>query len=165
MTVCACLAAATTWIGPLPTLGLVLLTLAIAAHIFGNAIGTRLREIGGDASREIDEPAPVQRPVRTQASDFAPKSRLAERQGLGWPIVIATFGGIVGGGFGGGVWTILTSRGPASPFSIMVGVVAFAVLGGLASFATFGFVQVGASAVRQALAGPPKRSAARDESS
>jgi hypothetical protein len=165
MTICACLAAASTWVGPLPTLGLVLLALCIGAHIFGNAVGTRLREIGAAASREIDEPAADYRPPKASAADFAPQSRLAERHALGWPIVIATFGGILGGGFGGGVWTLLTSRGPASPFNIMVGVVAFAVLGGIASFATFGFVQVGASAVRQALSAPPKRSPASDDAS
>jgi hypothetical protein len=163
MTVCALLAAASTWVGPLPTLGLILLALCVGAHIFGNAVGTRLREIGAAASQEVDEPTAVSRPPKAQASDFAPRSRLAERQTLGWPIVIATFGGIIGGGFGGGVFTLLTSRGPADPFNIMVGVVAFAVLGGIASFATFGFVQVGASALRQALSRPPQQAPASDE--
>ncbi|MCI0357192.1 MAG: hypothetical protein L0211_01745, partial [Planctomycetaceae bacterium] len=46
VTVCAVLAALSKWVTPLVFLCLVFLALTIIAHVAGNAIGTRLREIG-----------------------------------------------------------------------------------------------------------------------
>ena len=105
----------------------VLLAIRSLLHVAGNAIGTRLREIG-------DQPAnsgrgSMHRFRHPQAGDFAPATQLGQRRSLGWTIVIATFTGIIAGGIGGGLWTWLASSGPIGPLNIAVGVVAFGVLG------------------------------------
>jgi hypothetical protein len=62
-------------------------------------------------------------------------------------------------GLGGGVWTVLASRGPVGPLNIAVGVVAFGMLGGMASFATVAFIQVLLGAIWQTVKTPPRESA------
>jgi len=49
-------------------------------------------------------------------------------------------------------WTLISSRGPVGMLNVGVGAIAFAVLGGIAAFTSFGFIQVGLGALRQALA-------------
>jgi hypothetical protein len=88
---------------------------------------------------------------RPEAGDFAPVTRLGQRYALGWPIIIGTAAGVLVGGVGGGIWTLNFSHGPAGPLTIIVGVVAFAVLNGIAAFVVFAFIQVLAGAIRQAL--------------
>jgi hypothetical protein len=139
------------WLPPITVACLVLLVLSIVAHVAGNAIGTRLREIGDLPAQERDFfPWGGKPRTRPGAGDFAPTTQLGRRSHLGWPIVIATFAGIIAGGIGGGLWTLLASRGPVGPLNVGVGVVAFSVLGGIATFLLFGFVQVGIGAIRQA---------------
>jgi hypothetical protein len=162
VTACAVLAAVGRWLSPIAVAALVFLVLSIIAHVAGNAIGTRLRELGSQPD-DKEPPAPSAR-NRARAGDFAPATRLSERRGLGWPILIASLGGVIGGAFGGAVWTLLASRGPVGPLNIAVGAIAFAVLGGIASFAAFGFIQVGMSAIRQAMTAPPTPSIPRDDS-
>ena len=162
VTACAVLAAASRWVSPIAIAALVFLLLSIVAHVAGNAIGTRLRELG---SRPGDDEMPSDaKRRRPRAGDFAPAPRLGERRGLGWPILIAALGGAFAGGLGGAVWTLLASRGPVGLLNIAVGAVAFAVLGGIASFGAFGFIQVGIGAIRQAMAAPPAASIPHDES-
>jgi hypothetical protein len=163
VTACAVLAALSRWVSPLALVGLVFLILTIIAHVAGNAIGTRLRELGSKPDDEEKGAALRGFRRRPRAADFAPATRLGERRGLGWPILIATLGGVFAGGLGGAAWTLLASRGPVGPLNIAVGAVAFAVLGGIASFAAFGFVQVGISAIRQAMSAPAARSLPHDE--
>jgi hypothetical protein len=140
------------WLPPITVACIVLLALSILAHIAGNAIGTRLREIG-DLPENRDEtgPSSKRQPGRPQASDFAPATHLGRRTQLGWPIVIGSVAGVLLGGIGGGLWTLMASRGPVGPLNVGVGVVAFGVLGGIGAFLIFGFVQVGVAAIRQAL--------------
>ena len=146
VTACAVVFALSQWLTPITVGCLVLLVASIVAHVAGNVIGTRLREIG-------DEPDRNQRRAddRPKAGDYAPVTRLGQRTGLGWPIVFGTLAGIIVGGVGGGVWTLLASQGPVGPLNVGVGVVAFSVLGGIGAFAVIGFVQVGVSAIRQAM--------------
>jgi hypothetical protein len=133
--------------------GVVLLGLSILAHVAGNAIGTRLRENGdrGPAfrgflgSRQLPTPAPA--------------TRLSERKTLGWPLVVATFGGLIAGGLGGGLWTTFTMRGPIEPAAVSIGVIAWAILGGLGAFAATGFSLVLGGAMWQALRHPASDSA------
>ncbi|MEX2174923.1 MAG: hypothetical protein WD872_11215 [Pirellulaceae bacterium] len=141
----------THWVSPLVIAGLVLLAVAILAHVAGNSLGTRLRDLGDrpDVEQEFVPPHGNDR-FGVRAGDCAPATRLSERRTLGWPIVVATLGGTLGGGFAGGVWTHLASQGTVGPTNVAVGVVAFAILAGMASFAAFGFVQVGLGALRQA---------------
>jgi hypothetical protein len=136
---------------PLVMAGLIFLLITIFAHVAGNAIGTQLRESSSryaaeQARRHIhvagnQEPTPV----------AAPQTQLSRRQSLGWPVLAATGAGIVAGGSGGGLWTAYASGPQVAALNIIVGAIAFAVLGGLAAFLTFSFAQVGIGALRQAL--------------
>ena len=147
MTACAVIFAAGQWLPPLGVAALVLLALSIFAHVAGNAIGTRLREIG---NRKDNRAFDLQ-PQASREPRFAPVTRLGQRQRLGWPIVIATFSGIIAGGVGGGLWTLLTARHHVPMAAVGLGVVAFAALGGILAFATFGFMQVLLGAIWQAM--------------
>ena len=78
-----------------------------------------------------------------QSRKISPPQRISSRgSSLGWMIIIASSIGTTTGAVGGGLWTFVAARGQVGPFDIVVGVIAFAVLGGLAAFATFGFAQV-----------------------
>jgi hypothetical protein len=164
VTGCAVLLAAMHWLelSPLVVGGLLFLAAAIGLHVVGNAIGTRLRQIGdGPDILSLDCDEPVRRQPRPE--DFAPATRLSVKQSLGWIIAAATLAGSAAGGIGGGVWTAVASRGPLSFFNIFVGIIAFAALGGLAAFGTAALVQVLGGAIWQAMhashgdrnAGPP----------
>lgn len=128
-----------------------MLVLSVIAHVAGNAIGTRLRELGGRRKPKLSEGGSVSAPDRPAAHDFAPVTRLGQRTSLGWPIVVGTAAGTLAGGIGGGVWTMFNAQGHVDPFSVAIGVLAFAVLNGIGAFVIFGFLQVGIGALRQAL--------------
>lgn len=147
VTLCAVIFAAGQWLPPVWVGALILLALSIFAHVAGNAIGTRLREIGN----RKDNRAFDMQPQAIREPRFAPATRLGQRQGLGWPILIATFVGILLGGTGGGLWTLLTARQQVPIAAVGLGVVAFAALGGILAFATVGFTQVLLGAVWQAM--------------
>lgn len=151
VTVCGALLALRQWFDPVVIFVLVFLAACVFCHVVGNAIGTRLRQIG-DLSNAMPPDDSYQRlraPPRPQ--DFAPATHLSRRQSLGWAIIIASSMGATGGAIGGGLWTFMNARGRVGPFDIVIGVIAFAVLGGLAAFAVFGFAQVLLGAIWQAL--------------
>lgn len=147
VTACGVIFAASHWLPPIWVAALVLLAFSIFAHVAGNAIGTRLREIG---SRKDNRAYELQPAARGEPR-FAPATRLGQRQHLGWPIVIATFSGIILGGIGGGLWTFLTASREMPIAAIGLGVIAFAALGGILAFATVGFTQVLLGAIWQAM--------------
>jgi len=134
--------------------GVILLALSIVAHVSGNAIGTRLRANGDRPIRSRGAFAPP-----AESLPCAPATRLSERKTLGWPIVIATFGGLIAGGAGGGFWTVLSMPGSVQPAAVAVGVIAFSFLGGMAAFVTVAFSLVLGSAMWQALRHPASESA------
>jgi hypothetical protein len=140
------------WLSPIGVGLLVFLAVSVFLHVAGNILGTRLRELG-DRPDTIPDPPTFARSLRPQ--DFAPATRLGQRQSLGWTIIIASSIGVTSGAIGGGLWTFLAGRGQVGPLNIAVGVIAFAVLGGIAAFATVGFVQVLLGAIWQALTGSP----------
>jgi len=140
------------WLDPVAIAAIAFLALSVFCHVAGNAIGTRLREIGDQPDAAPSEASLAR--LRPRPQDFAPATQLGQRHSLGWTIVIATSVGISSGAIGGGLWTFLASRGQIGLLNIAVGVVAFAVLGGIAAFATVGFVQVLVAAIWQALKSP-----------
>jgi hypothetical protein len=160
VTACGVLFALLRWLDPIAVAGIAFLAVSVFFHVAGNAIGTRLREIG-------DEPGPAEgeqtrigiRCPRPQ--DFAPATQLGQRRSLGWTIIVAISVGVASGAVGGGLWTFLASRGHAALLSIAVGVLAFAILGGIAAFAVVAFVQVLSGAIWQALS--PTREPLTDE--
>jgi hypothetical protein len=153
ITGCAAIFALSRWLEPLALAGVVMLVLSVIAHVAGNAIGTRLRELGGRRKpRTSDGDSSAAIAGRPGATDFAPVTRLSQRKSLGWPIIIGTAAGTLVGGIGGGQWTVLNSVGSPGVLNVAVGVLAFAVLNGIGAFVIFGFIQVGVGAIRQALA-------------
>ncbi|MDX1947846.1 MAG: hypothetical protein SFU86_20780 [Pirellulaceae bacterium] len=144
VTACAVLFALARWFSPITVAGVILLALSIAAHVAGNAIGTRLRDIG-------NEPSLPPRSGSPQPRDFAPVTRLGQKSSLGWPIVFGTGAGALLSGIGGGVWTLASGTESVGPLNVAVGIIAFGVLGGIGTFVVFGFVQVAIGAIRQAL--------------
>jgi hypothetical protein len=134
---------------------LVLLALAIFAHVAGNAVGTRLRALG-------DMPPPEQRnPSADQdrklvSSDFAPTTRLRQRSPLGRPIAFVTAAGAVLGGVLGGILFVRMMGRPVTVSNIALGVTAAAVLGGIWTFVATSFLQVAGSALWQATKEPKR---------
>ena len=138
------------WLSPIEIGVLAFLAVSVFLHVAGNAIGTRLREIG-DRNSSFQDDEPPASPRRPRPQDFAPATQLGQRQSLGWTIIVAISVGIMTGAIGGGLWTFLASRGQAGLVEIAIGVIAFGVLGGIASFATVGFAQVLLGAIFQAM--------------
>jgi hypothetical protein len=139
------------WLSPVGVALLTFLAVSIFAHMAGNCLGTRLRELSplpaeADAERQTAFIIPSK-------NHFAPATKLSRRDRLGWLVLVATSIGATSGAVGGGLWTFLAARGHVGILPIAVGVLAFAVLGGLAAFAIFGFGQVLCGAIWQALGG------------
>jgi hypothetical protein len=151
---CAVLCALSRWLHPAAVGALAFLAVSIFFHVAGNAIGTRLREIGDQSNCKDSEKAPIAF-YHPRPEDFAPVTPLGQRQSLGWTIIVAISIGVTSGAVGGGLWTFVASRGHADALNIAVGIVAFAVLGGMGAFATAAFAQVLAGAIWQAMKAPP----------
>jgi len=147
----AALLALRQWLSPIAIAAIAFLAMSVFCHVAGNAIGTRLRQIGDlpDSYRQEDSRSPGQLP---KPQDFAPRTQLSRHSGLGRMIIVATGIGATTGAVGGGLWTFATGHGHIGPFNIVVGVIAFAALGGIGAFAVFGFVQVLGGAIWQAIA-------------
>ena len=137
------------WLDPIAVAAIFFLAVSIFCHVAGNAIGTRLREIGSQVETAVEEPKPIR--LRPRQEDFATPTRLGQRYSLGWTIIVATSVGIASGAIGGGLWTFSAGQGQVGLLNIAVGTVAFAFLGGLAAFATIGFAQVLFGAIWQAM--------------
>jgi hypothetical protein len=121
----------------------ILFVLCVAAHVVGNALGTKLREFG-DTPLEVDgtpaRRAPFSRPPTP--AEFAPLTRLRQRYSLGKRIVVITVGGAVAGGLLG-FFTVLWLADQTTAWHVFgLGVLACAVLGGIWTFAAASFVQV-----------------------
>jgi hypothetical protein len=159
--VCGGLLALRQWLDPIAIAAIAFLALSVFCHVAGNCIGTRLREIGDNRDSPRDD-APTAR-LAPRPQDFAPVTHLSRRRSLGWTIIVASSVGITSGAVGGGLWTFAASRGQVSALNIAVGIVAFAVLGGLAAFATVGFAQVLFGALWQAMRTPSPQGPAGDQ--
>ena len=148
---------------PLVMTGLVLLAILIAAHVAGNVIGNRLREIGDQPVTKDGREVPA-RPLERHIdqSSFAPRSDLAKRASLGLPLLIVSAAGALVGGIGGGLWGYL-SAGSDGWVNIVVGCVAFGFLGGFGSFVAFSFTQVILGAWWQASRSPTQLPRAENE--
>lgn len=147
----AVLFAMVTYFGLHSALVLTLFALAVAAHVAGNALGTKLRASGDRPLPWSQGEAPAT-PIRQApaAEDFAPTTELRERRPLGLPIVIATIaGGLVTAAVGGLLMVAILDRAPTWT-AMIAGTVACGALGAIWTFVTFSFVQVTWSACWQA---------------
>ncbi len=130
-------------IGAYGTFWLVIFLVAVFAHIAGNALGHQLRANGhapGDSST---------RPPGSVDVEYAPRTQLGDRSSIGHWVVAATFVGALGGAIGGGYWLTHSLGDQFTVSSLLVALVAFAVLGGIWSFLSVGFLYVLIGAWRQ----------------
>lgn len=129
----------------------VLLVLAIVAHVAGNALGTKLRE-SGDRPLPRFPGEPVAKPSHRAptAEEFAPSTELGDRRSLGLPIIVAT---VAGGTLAAvlGILLMVTLLEPAPTWvALIAGTVACGALGAIWTFVSFGFIQVTVGAFWQA---------------
>ncbi len=151
VTLCAIVSALVNVLPPMAIAGLVFLLISIFAHVAGNAIGTRLRDLGGRREQRFSAGNESAASGQGGRPRCAPPTQLSQRQSLGWPVLVVTGAGCLAGGAGGGAWTAFSLPHVAA-LAIVIGVVAFAALGGFAAFLAFSFAQVGLGALRQAQA-------------
>jgi hypothetical protein len=143
-------------VGLFSSLMLLMLLGLIAAHVIGNALGTRLRDeasrlaqAGGDAA---DPPPPTgELPMKLPASQLTERRQLPRRL-----FGIATLGAVLGGVSGGALITAVTWQ-DITVAGIALGVCSSAVLGGLAGFLASSFYTVARAALREALAEQPQK--------
>ena len=140
-------------LSPLAAAVLCLLTLAVVAHMAGNSIGTRLREVGSQKAISQHEPGQWCSGFRrAQAGDFAPTTQLRDRKSPGRKIFVAT---CIGGTIGTVFFSCLLAwiHWPQiNLWNMSLALVASAVLCGLATFLTSSFCEVFSRAVAQAQA-------------
>ena len=154
VTGCAILFALVNVLPPLVIAALVFLLLSVFGHVAGNAIGTRLRELGGrPAKQRAGSQNDAQEVGEIGPPRCAPRTELSRRQPLGWTAAIVTTAGAVAGAIGGGIWAAWLVANHLSIFAVLTGVLACGALGGFASFLACSFAQVGFSALRQSMAG------------
>jgi len=127
---------------------LALLTVAVAAHVIGNSLGTRLRDIG-NASKQVAH-AGVKQRGDVSESDLAPVTRLHHVASLGRPLVVCTGIGAVAGLISGLLLFVWANWEQASWSASSLGVAAFIFLGGFFGFLLSSFLQVGMDALVQA---------------
>lgn len=138
-------------IGPLAAWGLVLLVLAIFAHVAGNSLGTKLRDSGDKLRCKGGAPfAREPRSLAIQNDEFVPATNLSQRYSLGITTFVTTgSGAILGIALGGGLLA-LTYWGHLTWLNVTVAGLASGVLGGLLGFLVSGFVHVTLVAYLQA---------------
>ena len=144
-----------TYIGAWAAMVVGLFALMIIAHVAGNAIGMKLRQSGDSLTRQ--EPLPgfdANLPKRPIAESFAPTTQLRERKSLGLPVIIATgVGFLLGAALAIGLLPAMLDPKPAWE-ALIAAAIACGVLGSLATFAGFSFIQVATHALWQATSEP-----------
>ena len=141
------------WLSAPAIVALIMALLVVGAHVFGNAVGTRLRSGPAKNARQStslwldDRPAAMFQDL----PPAAPASHLSERWPLGWGLTIATATGGLLGMVGGCLWIERAYHIGFDPSGLAVAGAGFGVLGGFASFAVASFSQVMIVAFLQAL--------------
>jgi hypothetical protein len=137
-------------VGPVVGVSLLLLLMAVVAHVAGNALGTRLRDRGTqhalvawkDDTSASRPPAAQPRAQPVPPHHFAPVTRLSQRTSLGrFPLVVTVLGGIAGA-IAGGLLLQRTSPESATLSTLAVGATASGVLAALFSYWLFSLLQV-----------------------
>lgn len=115
-----------------------MLFLCVAAHVAGNAIGTRLR----DQSLRTTLLERPETAARLEASHFAPATRLSKRHSLGWIVIVVVVVSAMSGAGGGGWLLMQTLAEKATWANLTLGTVASGVLGGFFGFAVSTLLKV-----------------------
>lgn len=152
VTGCGLLFAAMTAAGPIGAFALLLLVLAIVAHVAGGAIGTRLREIG--SAKETRETLAL-RPRRAGVAEheYAPPSQLSRRTALSRTMIGFTLAGALLLGTAGSAALFWLTWGQVNLPTAVVAIGSSCVLGALAGFTCSSFAQTAGGAWWQARRG------------
>jgi hypothetical protein len=149
---CGLLFTAMSAAGPIGAFALLLLVLAIVAHIAGGAIGTRLREIGS-----VKDPAEQlllrSRSTRVAKHEFAPETQLCQRTSVSRTMIIFTIVGAVLLGVTGSAALFWLTWGKLNAPTAIVAIGSSAVLGALVGFMCSSFAQIAGGAWWQARRG------------
>jgi len=144
--VVAIVCAAVGWLGIAGWLGVVVVAASVAAHVAGNALGTKLREATDRdlASRRRAMSAP---PALLPAPG---PTHLEIRSPLGLLVPVSAAIGAVCGGVAG--TAALAMLAHASPAGALLGGLSSAVIGGLFGFLLASFVEIVRTSIREAIA-------------
>jgi len=131
-------------IPPLGTWTLALFLFAVAAHVAGNAIGTKLRDRGSrsDGPGAARDHYQGQYDDQLTANDFAPATELRHKSSLSRKILWVTLTTAIVGSLGGAVWLSWANRASLTMPGLLFGAAAFGVIGGLAGFLGSSFLLV-----------------------
>jgi hypothetical protein len=140
-------------IGPIGAFALLLFVLLVAAHVSGNAMGTRLRSYGDQPVDEEDRPLKRAPNDRRRVVHGVQPSRLRERRKMGLLLTAIVAMTIALGAGGGAWWTFQEKSGRATAQDVALAAAAYGVLGGIAGLIGGGFLVVGIGAWREALQG------------
>ncbi len=136
--------AAIGWLGIAGWMAVAVVAASIAAHVAGNALGTKLREATDrDLSKTGLRQATVMLPLQRQPAN------LERRASLGSLVVVSAAIGGACGGIAGSVmlyWLAASSLAGA-----LLGGVSSAVIGGLIGFLGASFVEIVRTSVREAI--------------
>jgi hypothetical protein len=152
MTLCGLIFAVVHYVGMTWSVLVVFLLLCVLAHVAGNAMGTRLRDIGSQPVAGSERSF-----ARAAPRDFAPDSKLREKRSLGKPIVVITVCGAALSGILGGLGLAWLTDGRSTWTVHAMGIGACVVLGTIWTFAAVSFVQVTFGAWYHALRESRKR--------
>lgn len=134
------------WFSPSVVAVGAVLGLLVAAHVVGNSMGTQLRD------RATPRPAHLTQEQREEAAaGRAPATHLGDRDTLNWLMLIPTSVGALLAMVGGCWWIESTYHIGFDLAGLAIAGPAFAVLGGLATFAVTTFSQVLGLAIWQAM--------------
>lgn len=137
--------AAINWLGLAGWMAALVILVSLAAHVAGNALGTRLREATDRdlATHRRPRPAPATMPAT------AP-THLEQRSQLGWLVPVSAGIGATCGG-AAGTASLLAFTASSLPGAILGGL-SSAVIGALLGFLGASFVEILRTSLREAIA-------------
>lgn len=138
--------AAIGWLGIAGWMAVAVVAASIAAHVAGNALGTKLREatdrdLFKTGRRPHAVPLPLPLPL--------PPANLQRRASLGSLVVVSA---VIGGGCGGIAGSVMLYwLAASSPAGAVLGGLSSAVIGGLIGFLGASFVEIVRTSLREAI--------------
>ncbi|MBL8830162.1 MAG: hypothetical protein JNM18_24505 [Planctomycetaceae bacterium] len=120
-------------IGPVWSLAIFWTALLIAAHVLGNAWGSRGT---ADTSARLRAGTHDDEPPQTGPIEFAPTTRLHRSGGVGWSTIVLTALGVLAGGGAGAAVLIVMYAEQGVYIGIALGILCAAILGGFLGFLT-----------------------------
>lgn len=147
--------AAIGWLGIAGWMAVVVVAASIAAHVAGNALGTKLREA---TDRDLFKTGP--RPQAVMLPLPRPPANLERRASLGSLVAVSAVIGGLCGGLAGSV--MLYRLAGSSLAGAVLGGVSSAVIGGLIGFLGASFVEIVRTSLREAIAAEQASAAAAE---